>query len=208
MVASSTVQRETRSPARSAGAAARAARRWFLVLAPVLAGLLAIAGAAADPYTGDGAALYDAYASGWRCTAGRSRPVRGRVRGSPSGPGCRSARGPQREHDRRHRRRPADGACRPALAARGGGGHRRRGRGGGRRTGARRRPPAPPGRRPDGHPHAQPGRPGGHAATRRGRRGDPVLVLVLTTFDLDEYVFEALRAGASGSCSRTRPPRS
>ena len=30
-------------------------------------------------------------------------------------------------------------------------------------------------------------------------------VLVLTTFDLDEYVYEALRAGAGGSCSRTRP---
>ena len=29
-------------------------------------------------------------------------------------------------------------------------------------------------------------------------------VLVLTTFDLDEYVFGALRAGAAGSCSRTR----
>jgi chemotaxis response regulator CheB len=32
-------------------------------------------------------------------------------------------------------------------------------------------------------------------------------VLVLTTFDLDEYVYAALRAGASGFCSRTyRPP--
>ena len=30
-------------------------------------------------------------------------------------------------------------------------------------------------------------------------------VLVLTTFDLDEYVFAALRAGASGFLSRTRP---
>ena len=28
----------------------------------------------------------------------------------------------------------------------------------------------------------------------------PVKVLVLTTFDLDDYVYEALRAGASGSC--------
>ena len=27
---------------------------------------------------------------------------------------------------------------------------------------------------------------------------DPVKVVILTTFDLDEYVFEALRAGASG----------
>jgi len=28
--------------------------------------------------------------------------------------------------------------------------------------------------------------------------GDPIRVLVLTTFDLDEYVYAALRAGASG----------
>ena len=32
----------------------------------------------------------------------------------------------------------------------------------------------------------------------RRRRARPVKVLVLTTFDLDEYVYEALRAGASG----------
>jgi DNA-binding NarL/FixJ family response regulator len=32
-------------------------------------------------------------------------------------------------------------------------------------------------------------------------------VLILTTFDIDEYVYEALRAGAKGSSSRTsRPP--
>ncbi|GAA2100210.1 response regulator transcription factor [Streptomyces albiaxialis] len=41
---------------------------------------------------------------------------------------------------------------------------------------------------------------GGIDATRRLKEsGDPaVKVLVLTTFDLDEYVYEALRAGASG----------
>ena len=39
----------------------------------------------------------------------------------------------------------------------------------------------------------------GLAATRRlVAEGDQARVLVLTTFDLDEYVFEALRAGASG----------
>ncbi|MFJ3308532.1 response regulator [Streptomyces sp. NPDC086549] len=40
---------------------------------------------------------------------------------------------------------------------------------------------------------------GGIEATRRITVDDPtVKVLVLTTFDLDEYVYEALRAGASG----------
>jgi DNA-binding NarL/FixJ family response regulator len=41
----------------------------------------------------------------------------------------------------------------------------------------------------------------GIAATRRLAGpdvADPVKVIILTTFDLDEYVFEALRAGASG----------
>ena len=40
----------------------------------------------------------------------------------------------------------------------------------------------------------------GIEATRRiaALDGDPVRVLVVTTFDLDEYVYEALRAGASG----------
>lgn len=41
---------------------------------------------------------------------------------------------------------------------------------------------------------------GGIDATRRltGAPGATVRVLVLTTFDLDEYVYEALRSGASG----------
>ena len=30
------------------------------------------------------------------------------------------------------------------------------------------------------------------------RCGSPARVLILTTFDLDEYVYEAIRAGASG----------
>ncbi len=33
-----------------------------------------------------------------------------------------------------------------------------------------------------------------------------VLVLVLTTFDLDEYVFEALRVGASGCLLKAAMP--
>ena len=48
----------------------------------------------------------------------------------------------------------------------------------------------------------------GIEATRRitsDRDGGPK-VLILTTFDLDEYVFEALRAGASGFALKSRPP--
>ncbi|MGH9081995.1 MAG: response regulator [Acidimicrobiales bacterium] len=47
----------------------------------------------------------------------------------------------------------------------------------------------------------------GIEATRRitaGTTGAP-RVLILTTFDLDEYVFDALRAGASGFALKSRP---
>jgi DNA-binding NarL/FixJ family response regulator len=48
----------------------------------------------------------------------------------------------------------------------------------------------------------------GITATRAIRTRHPgTAVLVLTTFDLDEYVLEALRAGASGFLIKTTPPR-
>jgi DNA-binding NarL/FixJ family response regulator len=47
----------------------------------------------------------------------------------------------------------------------------------------------------------------GLAATREiAARGDGPRVIVLTTFDVDEYVFEALRAGASGFMLKDTEP--
>ncbi len=49
----------------------------------------------------------------------------------------------------------------------------------------------------------------GIEATRRIRsdeRTDDVRVLILTTFDLDEYVYDALHAGASGFMLKDAPP--
>ncbi|GLH96532.1 response regulator [Phytohabitans aurantiacus] len=49
----------------------------------------------------------------------------------------------------------------------------------------------------------------GITATRRiiaAGGADPSRVLVLTTFDLDEYVYQALRAGASGFLLKEAPP--
>jgi DNA-binding NarL/FixJ family response regulator len=47
----------------------------------------------------------------------------------------------------------------------------------------------------------------GLEATRRILAADPAArVLILTTFDLDEYVFEALKAGASGFVLKDDPP--
>jgi DNA-binding NarL/FixJ family response regulator len=47
----------------------------------------------------------------------------------------------------------------------------------------------------------------GLEATRRILDADPVArILILTTFDLDEYIYEALRAGASGFVLKDDPP--
>jgi DNA-binding NarL/FixJ family response regulator len=47
----------------------------------------------------------------------------------------------------------------------------------------------------------------GLQATRRIlAAGDTARILILTTFDLDEYVYEALRAGASGFVLKDDPP--
>jgi DNA-binding NarL/FixJ family response regulator len=50
-----------------------------------------------------------------------------------------------------------------------------------------------------------PGMDGLEATRRLLASQDPARVLILTTFDLDEYVYEALKAGASGFILKTAP---
>jgi DNA-binding NarL/FixJ family response regulator len=47
----------------------------------------------------------------------------------------------------------------------------------------------------------------GIEATRRITATEDTKVLILTTFDLDEYVYSALRGGASGFLLKDTPPR-
>ena len=63
---------------------------------------------------------------------------------------------------------------------------------------------APARRRPDGHPHAV--LDGLEASRRMLAAADPPKVLVLTTFDEEEYLYEALRAGTSGFLLKVSPP--
>jgi DNA-binding NarL/FixJ family response regulator len=52
-----------------------------------------------------------------------------------------------------------------------------------------------------------PGVDGIEATRRLSSLGVATRVLVLTTFDIDEYVYEAMKAGASGFLLKTAPPR-
>ena len=57
----------------------------------------------------------------------------------------------------------------------------------------------------DGHPDAGARRHRGHPRDR-GAAASPTRVLVLTTYDLDRYVYGALRAGAAGFLLKATPP--
>ncbi len=133
-----------------------------------------------------------------RRSAATSRPV-------PSTRGWRvlarlalDPRGSRRRDLGPDRRGPIDGPGGLPCPDRGRARPDRGGRGGRRAPGGRARPCDEARRRAAGHPHAGDGRPGGGAADRGRAEPRPSQVLVLTTFELDEYVFGALRAGASG----------
>lgn len=54
------------------------------------------------------------------------------------------------------------------------------------------------GRHPHGHPHARPRRHRSDTCIASAKSLAAVHVVILTTFDLDEYVCEGLRAGSGG----------
>src|SRR6266540_638145 len=128
-------------------------------------------------------------ASGSHCTAARCTPARAPPRRGPATP-CGSGCPRRRQGRDRHDPDP----------------------GGRRRGGGRAGPPAPPRRGAHGRAHATAGRdPGDPAPGRPGDAGQTaettIRVLILTTFDHDEYVYEAMRAGASGFLLKTVRPR-
>ena len=106
-------------------------------------------------------------------------------------------------HDqRRDRRRPGADPRRAANHA-GGPWRRCRRRGAEWSRGHRTDAAAPSRRRPDGHPDARARRHRSYGEVVR--QGLPSRVLILTTYDLDELVYRALRTGASGFLLKSTP---
>jgi DNA-binding NarL/FixJ family response regulator len=120
----------------------------------------------------------------------------------PSVPNCRSARRDPRPVGRRPGSDPRRVSRLAGLSAR----HRGDRGGSERRAGGHAGPRSPRRRRVDGYPHAGVD---GLEATRRISADESlagVKVLILTTFESDEYVYEALRAGASGFLVKDTEP--
>ena len=83
---------------------------------------------------------------------------------------------------------------------------RHRGRGRGSRRSGRGRGRRPQPARSGAHGPAHPGVDGLTAIGEIGKLADPPVVVVLTTFDADQYVLRALRAGAAGFLVKSTPP--
>ena len=139
--------------------------------------------------------------SGSRSSAARSRPGRSPTAASPSTRGCRTGTtrdpGPARRRPgARPHRLPADPLGRADIEV--------VGEAGDGAEAATLAAELAAGRRADGRPHAG-------ASTGSRRRAAIVVdetsprVLVLTTFDLDDIVYDALRAGASGFLLKDAP---